>query len=131
MEPISYASRSSIFNELDDVNEVVFIENGLYDIGYEINKKQILKLRMPNKTVIGSFEVCFDKRMLFIFKTYHECKGYIIRKQKFRNLEREFPDLYHSLKMNALFNYIHKIRRPLLAFKQEDIEFYDRRADYK
>ena len=86
---------------------------------------------MPNKTVIGSFEVCFDKRMLFIFKTYHECRGYLIRKQKFRNLEKEFPDLYHSLKMNALFNYIHKIRRPLLAFKQEDIEFYDRRADYK
>lgn len=107
LEPIRFAARTLIFNELDDVNEVVFIEKGLYDIGYEINKKNIFKLRQPNKSVIGSFEVCFDKRMLFIFKTFHECRGYLIRKQNFRSLEKEFPDLFHSLKMNALFHYIH------------------------
>ena len=35
------------------------------------------------------------------------------------------------MKHNALYHYIHKIRGPLLAHKQEDIEFYDKRKDYQ
>jgi CRP-like cAMP-binding protein len=131
LEPIHYPAKEIIFNELDDVNEVIFVEKGLYDVGYEINKQIVLKMRQLNKTVIGTFEVCFDKRILFIFKTFTECKGYIIRKQKFRDLEVEHRELYHSLKQNSLFNYIQNIRRPLLQHKQEDIEFYDKRADYQ
>ena len=38
LEPIHYPAKHIIYNELDDVNEVIFIETGLYDIGYEINK---------------------------------------------------------------------------------------------
>jgi CRP-like cAMP-binding protein len=131
LEPVMYTAGSYIFSELDDVNEVVFIESGMYDVGYEINKKVILKLRCPARTVIGGFEVCFDKRILFIFKAFTDCKGYIIRKKNFRSLEAKFPHLYHSLKMKQLFDYIHKIRRPVLAYKTIDIDFYDRRADYK
>jgi len=43
LEPIHYPARTTIFNELDDVNEVIFVETGLYDTGYEINKKVVLK----------------------------------------------------------------------------------------
>jgi len=131
LEPISFPAKHYIYNELDDVNEVIFIESGMYDIGYEINKKTIHKLRFPHKTVIGAFEVCFDKRVLFIYKTFQECKGYLIRKKQFRELEKEHPELYDGMKKKAMFTYIQKIRRPLLEFKEEDIEFYDRRADYK
>jgi hypothetical protein len=114
LEPIRYGAKQIIFNELDDVNEVVFIETGLYDIGYEVNKQMVLKMRQINKTVIGAFEVSFDKRVLFIYRTFQECKGYIIRKQLWRELESEHPDLYQSVKWNSMFHYIHKIRRPLL-----------------
>lgn len=116
---------------MDDVNEVTFIEKGLYDIGYEINKQEIFKIRMPNRSVLGTFEVCFDKRMLFIFKTYSECKGFFIRKLNFQKLEQEFSEFYQSIKMKALFHYVFKIRRPMLAFKEKDIEFFNRRADFK
>ena len=131
LEPIFIKSKTVMYNELDDVNEVTFIQQGQYDVGYEINKQVHLKMRFPNKTVIGQFEVCFDKRILFIFKSFHDCKGYIIRKQNFRDLENEHFMLYQGLKNKALFNYINKIRRPLLSMKQQDIEHYDMRADYK
>lgn len=131
LEPIFIKAKTVMYNELDDVNEVTFVQQGQYDVGYEINKQVHLKMRFPNKTVIGQFEVCFDKRILFIFKSFHDCKGYIIRKQNFRDLENEHFMLYQGLKNKALFNYINKIRRPLLSMKQQDIEHYDMRADYK
>ena len=87
-------------------------------------------MRYPGKTVIGGFEACFDKRCLFIYKTFTACSGYVIRKKNWRALENEHPELYCSIKRQALFNYIHKIRRPLLDQKQADIEHYDLRADY-
>jgi len=87
-------------------------------------------MRYPGKTVIGGFEACFDKRCLFIYKTFTACSGYVIRKKNWRNLENDHPELYCSIKRQALFNYIHKIRRPLLDQKQADIEHYDLRADY-
>ena len=74
-------------------------------------------MRQLNKTVIGAFEVCFNKRVLFIYKTFNECKGYIIRKQLFRELEDEHPELYASLQEKALFHYCNKIRSPLLSYK--------------
>lgn len=114
LEPVQYSQGTFLFTELDDVNEVIFIGDGLYDVGYEINKQIHLKMRFPGKTVIGGFEACFDKRCLFIYKTYITCKGYIIRKQNWRKLEQDHPELYASIKRQALFNYIHKIRRPLL-----------------
>lgn len=117
LEPIRFQAKTIIYNELDEVNELTFIEKGLYDIGYEINKRSIFKLRQPNRSVIGTFECCFDKRVLFIYRTFSECKGYFIRKPNFRKLEEEYKDLYQSIKMKALFHFIHRIRRPLLNFK--------------
>lgn len=38
LEPVHYNKATLLFTELDDVNEVIFVENGFYDIGYEINK---------------------------------------------------------------------------------------------
>ena len=87
-----------LFVELDDVNEIIFIEKGFYDVGYEINKKSYLKIRFSGKTVIGGFEVCFDKRNLFVYKTCKECSGYIIRKNKWRSLEFEHRDCYNIIK---------------------------------
>jgi len=55
----------------------------------------------------------------------------MIRKENFRSLEHQYEDIYHSLKQQHLFTYIHKILRPVMAYKKLDIDFYDRRADYK
>jgi len=38
LEPVHYNKGTLLFTELDDVNEVIFVEHGFYDIGYEINK---------------------------------------------------------------------------------------------
>lgn len=110
---------------------MIFIENGFYDIGYEINKKIHMKVRFPGKTVIGGYEVCFDKRNLFVYKTSSHCQAFIIRKQKWRELESQHRECYDYIKRKSLLDYMTKIRKPLLAKKEDDIEHYDLRADYK
>ena len=62
LEPRILYRNKVIYKELDEVNEILFIESGEYDIGYEINKKQHYKIRLGSKTVIGAFNLCFNKR---------------------------------------------------------------------
>ena len=38
LEPRSIPENNLFYEELDEVNELLFIEKGKYDIGYEINK---------------------------------------------------------------------------------------------
>ena len=46
LEPRIFALREVIYVELDEVNEILFIEQGEYDIGYEVNKTEKFKLRL-------------------------------------------------------------------------------------
>ena len=60
MEPVHYAKSKLLFAELDDVNEVIFVEHGFYDIGYEINKQKKYCIKYTDKCVIGAFGVTFN-----------------------------------------------------------------------
>ena len=62
LEPRIFSPREVIYVELDEVNEILFIEQGEYDIGYEVNKTEKFKLRLGQNTVIGAFNICFNKR---------------------------------------------------------------------
>jgi hypothetical protein len=62
LEPRKFGARETINYELDEVNEIIFIEKGEYDIGYEVNKMEKFKLRMGDNSVIGAFNICFNKR---------------------------------------------------------------------
>ena len=80
LEPRKFKPREIIYLELDEVNEILFIEGGEYNIGYEVNKTEKFKIRLGKNTVIGAFNICFNKRQIFIHKTHTECHGYSIRK---------------------------------------------------
>ena len=49
-----------IYYELDCVDEIIFIEHGEYNIGYEVNKCEKFKLRFGPNTVIGAFNICYN-----------------------------------------------------------------------
>lgn len=88
-------------------------------------------MRMGSRTVIGAFNICFNKRQIFIHKTKTECKGYSIRKSKWKTIMDEFPEFFAILKRKVLYEYITNIRRPLLKCKQQDIIHFDQRADFQ
>lgn len=72
-----------IANEMDESLEVIFVEQGRYNIGYEINKKPFYRVRFGESTSIGGFQITFNKRYNFIYQAHNTmlCQG--IRKSNF------------------------------------------------
>ena len=44
-----------IANEMDESTEILFVESGIYEVGYEINKKLFFERQFGPSTVIGGF----------------------------------------------------------------------------
>jgi len=45
--------------ELDEPQEVLFVMQGNYDVGYELNKKCYMRRKFGPSTLIGAFEMSF------------------------------------------------------------------------
>ena len=87
LEPIMFESQTVVLNELDTVDQVFFFTEGKIDVGYELNKKVKYKVRLSGPCCIGAFECSFKWRSLYIYKIKKDCKGFMIRKQAWLQLE--------------------------------------------
>ena len=50
MEPRHEPPETIIFNELDQISEIIFFENGTFDVGFEVNGEQFYILRYRNSS---------------------------------------------------------------------------------
>lgn len=93
MEPRIEKAGSILFEELDEINEVIFIMNGTVEIGFEINKIRKFVLRFEKNLVIGAYNCIFDERSMFIVLCKTECSGYFIRKHKWKEVLKDFESI--------------------------------------
>lgn len=56
---------------------------------------------------------------------------YAIRKRKWNHIMHKFPHFYLIIKNKSLAFYFTNIFRPLLRLKNNEIEFFERRKDYR
>jgi hypothetical protein len=91
LEAVCFKPDHIILNELDSVNSIVFITDGKIDIGFEINKKIMFKMRLTNKIVIGFYECSLDRRSLLIYKSHNCSTGYFIRKKNWFFIQKDYP----------------------------------------
>ena len=75
LEPRREEAGAILFEELEGVNEVIFVETGVVEIGYDINKIRKFVLRYTNKTMIGAYNCTFSKQNIFVYKCKSECIG--------------------------------------------------------
>lgn len=122
LEPICFEAKAIISSIDEDVEEVIFIEQGSYDIGFNLNHMKRFKLRYGAKTVVGAFNVCFDKHQMFIYQTCVECKGYFVRKLRWKQIMEEFNDFDILMKRKVLFEFIVNVVKPLEKFKKEELK---------
>jgi hypothetical protein len=54
---------------------------GQYDIGFEINKKEMYVLRQPESTVIGGYECSYEKRSNYSYRAHTVIQAYFLRKK--------------------------------------------------
>ena len=107
LEPRQEDAFTMLFEELDEIREVIFIEKGECDVGYEINKKKKFVIRYSTATVIGGFNCTFNRRAIFCYRTKTLCEGYSVRKNKWMELisEEEYPNIAATLKKNVETDY--------------------------
>ena len=53
-----FACKQVIANELEEASEVLYVESGIYKIGYEINKKVYFGRQFGRISMIGGHQVC-------------------------------------------------------------------------
>jgi len=80
-----------IAKELEECGEVLFVMEGRYNIGYEINKIVKFRKQFGPSTIIGSFQICFHKRFLFMYKVHVDMICYSISRKNWLNMINEFP----------------------------------------
>ena len=68
LAPRTYKEGEIIFNELDDISEITFVETGSYYVGYEINKVKQMKLHFPPGNIIGGVNVIALKKSWHIYQ---------------------------------------------------------------
>ena len=129
MEPRREFAGTILFEELEEVNEVIFISKGNVDIGYEINKQRKFILRQSNNIVVGAFNIINNVRTIFVWKCQSECTGYSIRKKAMIEILDEFPDIASHIKQNCEHIYEFKIRRPIMKIKQKHLQKLSKRKD--
>ena len=69
LEPRIELANKILFDELEEMNEVLFIDNGVFEIGYDFNGEKKFPIRYKNTTVIGAYGLTFNKRSQFIYRT--------------------------------------------------------------
>ena len=67
LEPRKAVPNEYLLEELDEVQEIIFFTQGMYQIGYSINKKESYPLKYNGCNVLGAYGITFNKRSNFIY----------------------------------------------------------------
>lgn len=78
--PRKELAETVIFNTLEEVNEIFFIEEGSVNIGFEINRGAKFVVRLCAGGVIGGFNCTFNRKTIFIYKVYNDFEGHTLKK---------------------------------------------------
>ena len=68
---------------MDESLEVIFVEQGRYNVGYEVYKTPFYRIRFGESTIIGGFQITFNKRYNFIYQAHNNMLCQAIRKVRF------------------------------------------------
>ena len=113
-----------IYEEGQNQDEILFFEQGNYDLGYEINGKLKYKLRFRHRIGIGAFYVTFGTKTKYNCKANGDCKGYSITKREWLASLNKFPQIEKSFKLKLLQDFHQKERRIMEIHKMRDIIRY-------
>lgn len=81
LEPIFIPAESTMFRELEEIQEVIFVQQGTVHVGFEVNRRQKFVVQFANKVIIGAYNCTFNKKTIFVYKSVSDVSGYMLRKQ--------------------------------------------------
>ena len=121
LEPRFESKDTVLFLELDEIHEVIFVEQGKVDVGFELNRRRKFAIRFTDKVMIGSYNCTFNKKTLFVYRCFTDICGYIIRKAKWLEIIDGYPEISGKFKENIERDYLHQIKNKVLIEKEKEI----------
>lgn len=125
-----YQPGTLIANELGECNEVLFVQQGMYNVGYQINNKVYYRKQLGKQSTIGGFQIMFNKRFQFIYKTCNIVKGLSVRKESFIQIASSWPEFMPQMRTKFWKFYAQNIYWTLIQRKEIDIMDYKYRSDF-
>lgn len=77
--------------ELDDCSEILFVEEGFYKVGFQVNNTEYLRLIFGKSTSIGAYNVMFMVRHELIYKATSSMFCFALRVIEFNEIMNEIP----------------------------------------
>jgi hypothetical protein len=118
LEPIQIEKNTTLFAEQDEITEVYFLMNGIYEIGFTANLEKFFPMRYQHYSVIGAYAVTYLKRSAFIYRTFSFAEGYFVRRKYWKIImDRNDQNIISEFKLVILDEFENKIRRKMNYFK--------------
>ena len=86
LEPRHFTAEETIYDDMEDVEEIIFVVSGSYLVGYKVNSTEYFALKMGAKTIIGDHSVMFNKRSEFLYRAYFNMDCQAIRKCNYQEV---------------------------------------------
>jgi hypothetical protein len=133
LEPRHEHPEVIIFEENDEVNEVIFFHRGCLDLGFEINRFKHFVLRIKDDLLLGAYNLSYNKRTRYIYKTNTMCTGFFIRRENWWNIlgDEEHKVISTSLVEQCKRYYFVNIHSKMRIEKELAIKKWRSRSDYE
>lgn len=122
MEPRFEQEGFELFKELEDVSEILFLEKGFIDVGFEINRRPHMVLRIRSGTIIGGYNCSFNRKNMFLYRCYSNIEGYMLRKESWYEMMEEYEEVAGILKENMKKEFFTKIKSKAMTEKRKFIK---------
>ena len=131
LEPREEAKGTIFLEELEEINELIFVNTGKVGVGYEINKQKFVCLQFDQAYIIGTYGIAYNFRAQFTYSAISNCKGYSIRKEKWHTLMEDNPQVKVSFLKACLPRYYNEIWFKVNRHKKHTMQKFMERCDHQ
>ena len=123
LEPRHEHPDTLVFDELEEVNEVIFFHKGSLDLGFEINRFKHYVLRIKDDLLLGAYNLSANKRTKYIYKTNTTCTGFFIRREHWFEVlnNEEYGEISQNLVEQCKKYYMENIHSKMKMEKERAV----------
>lgn len=111
LEPHFEHKDAILYQELELIQEILFHQEGLIDVGYEVSRVPRYVIRMPTGSIIGAWNCLKNQKSLFQFKCSSEIKGFMLRKLIWKQLMDSYSEITGFLQQKLSNEFEFKIAK--------------------
>eukprot|EP00347_Sterkiella_histriomuscorum_P000318 403376339 len=122
LQPRKFFKHDIIYDENEEVLEIVFVCSGEYAIGYMIDGREHLAIKLGHRTAIGDYQIINKQRSEFRYRALSTIDSYVLKNFQIQKIYDKHYDLCSKLNNNIFKQYLTLIRDPVIENKISQYE---------